>query len=1614
MKSHHSSQDLSDSFSPSVPRHGSHSLAVALALLLAVLVVTSLSFGGLTPIAEALAATTGQEVATTQVSTTVAATTDENDAATSDADTSQSSAGTDVQGLAVTTQSQEQVFLPQGGSPTSVTVRSLDQYGNGVYDAAEGATQAKIQLQVRGGEAGSYSWTDVTGDNATWTVASADDASAGHTFTGLTQGTTYRVVEATVATGYRTANHTDTQSIEFAIGMDGMPTSVSLNNGDAANGSSGNDYLNVGEDGGTTFILRSELEVGQAQFTKYDSTTIFDEQGSPTDQKKTLSGASFDLYREDSAGQIDLSNDKLVSSAPIVSDSNGLVSTLAAKTITNRLTGKPLSEGLGAGTYYFKEVGTRSDFCSSTSTTNAFTVTAGATTNYTWSDFSVNTLNTASGYLMRNTPLNAAVTLTKVDAGDAATKVNGATYELRKYTSETDYTVIGTQKTSAAGTRFTGTDSNGNTHSRTNTSDGQLWFVDVPAGTYEVVETAAAPGYMLDATAYEVTVAQSGVSSGEDYTIESAAGKGTVADEPISFTVTKGGIEGASAEDLAGTGFSLVPEGEAKFADGTTDAIDWTTTTTDASKVVAGKLVADGTSVYKLSETAAPAGYQTSADVYLRLTIAGTLQRSVDGQTGWADVTNNALTVSDTQNSLTVTVAGVEGATTTQLTGAGFSLVPEGTATFAGGTTAPITWATDSTSTSHDITGEFVAGSVYKLSETAAPAGYRTSGDVYLMMDAAGNLSQSDAADGAFTSVTNNVLTVTDTPTTLKLSKVNDDPDPATISGSTFTLTGVFVDGSTSKTLEPTDGGAAGATVLTGQLVASTSDADETHTYTLTETMAPAGFAISMSPKTLRVSTAGRLQEKADGTWTDVEDDYILVPDARTSFSVAVAGVSGATSAQLAGTKFELTPVGAAKFADGTTDFFSWSTLGGGTTNNPYTMVGRLVADGTSVYKLSETVAPAGYQTPADVYLRMTTAGTLQRSADGQTGWADVTNNALTMVDVQNGVSIAKVDTVDAGGKYLAGAEFSLYGTFADGSGAVSWTSTDSAPADGSGLITGKLVASTSDTDTSHVYVLSETKAPDGYVITVPNTWLRITEAGQLQVRGGEEGSYTWTDVTDNTFKAVDAQNSLTLKNLGHKTEGEGTVSLAGCDFTITGTFVGGAGSETRTLLDGATEATMTGQLVAGNTYTISETAMAKGYSKVADFRVRLEQDGTLALLDGASSMVTSEGSTVTVTEMPTFLVLFKTNAFGDDEDDLILLGGSTFVLTGEFVDGTTSKTLNPTDKVGAFLSGQLFTSSDDADESHTYTLTETVSPEGYELSATSATLRITAMGQLQEKVDGTWNDVARDVFYAQDEQNSLGLVTTDTAGTTRLSGATCTVGGTFAGDTEASTKTLTSAADSVAQLTGALAAGRDYTIKETTPAAGYLPTSMTSSYPDASLTADGAMTIRMSDAGELSYKTTAGTDTWASVGQDNVLEFEDVAMSFTFSSVDRLGNPDTGSTFTLTGTYAGDATASTLTLLSGDASQTVAGRLVAGSTYTLEQTAAPAGYACMTTKVQVTCNANGTLPLADGTPSSVTLDAAKTTLAVVDSPIRATILTTDENGTTLAGATFTLAGTFA
>lgn len=474
-------------------------------------------------------------------------------------------------------------ILSVNNAPAQVTVLKLDQHAAGVA----GAT-----LQLQESEGGV--WKPVSG--AEWTTADKDEARRGHAFADLERETTYRIVETTVPSGYMQANHGDgseggQQMVEFTTSEYGDIVGVNLHNNGVLTdnldwGSFNNSFDKV-------FTLRNERIVGQAAFTVCDTALR-------NGANKPLAGAQFDLYKKGSAP--DGSDDVLVNQPDkhFTSDSDGQVTT-ETTLIDNVLTGEVMKRGLLPGTYYFKQVAAPTDFAFDAAdplTTDPFTIGKGQN-QFTWKPggtFGDFVSVTAGGGIVANAPLNAQLRLVNEDADAPGTRLIGAEFELRDQAG----TVIDRQKTAKAGTTFTNTvrenDSNGNTPTAVSSEDGELAFVNVPAGTYTVVETTPAPGYQPSGESFTVQVAQSQAnrvySIGNDGVVTNARTKAFI--DKVDCETPSHRLEGAQFR-LSGT-----------FADGSAEPIEWTSSA-DEAKLFDGQLVVGET--YELTETKPLSGY---------------------------------------------------------------------------------------------------------------------------------------------------------------------------------------------------------------------------------------------------------------------------------------------------------------------------------------------------------------------------------------------------------------------------------------------------------------------------------------------------------------------------------------------------------------------------------------------------------------------------------------------------------------------------------------------------------------------------------------------------------------------------------------------------------------------------------------------------------------------------------------------------------------------------------------------------------------------------------------------------------------------------------------------
>ena len=87
---------------------------------------------------------------------------------------------------------------------------------------------------------------------------------------------------------------------------------------------------------------------------------------------------------------------------------------------------------------------------------------------------------------------------------------------------------------------------------------------------------------------------------------------------------------------------------------------------------------------------------------------------------------------------------------------------------------------------------------------------------------------------------------------------------------------------------------------------------------------------------------------------------------------------------------------------------------------------------------------------------------------------------------------------------------------------------------------------------------------------------------------------------------------------------------------------------------------------------------------------------------------------------------------------------------------------------------------------------------------------------------------------------------------------------------------------------------------------------------------------------------------------------------------------------------------------------------LVGGETYTLHEVTAPAGYELLP-DVTFTVGTDGTVTLSGNAPAGYTVTEGEdgvVTFTAADTPIEAQLVKTDEAGTPLAGAVFSIQGT--
>ena len=845
----------------------------------------------------------------------------------------------------------------------------------------------------------------------------------------------------------------------------------------------------------------------------------------------------------------------------------------------------------------------------------------------------------------------------KVDGDDHARYLPGATFEVtgafagsneeetRRYTVDATGELMGTKNISA----------------------------ELKSGeTYKLTEAAAPAGYELIKGTLSFKVNENGTVEAvgdvpAGYSIEQGNVTIVAADEPIEVSFAKKDLGDTS---LAGARFTL----SGTFVNDAThetsqQSIPFDTTneafTFDALSYEGATYSLVAGQTYTLTEDAAPAGYEKLPAFSFTVAYDGTITvandstEATDGTPGYV-IDEQGGTVTLTAHDRPIEVRLQKRGTDTGdalLDGAVFSLLNAETGEVLDDDVRP---------TADGAVGfaGLVGGGTYVLRETKAPAGYELVGDVTFSVATDGTVTIAGGAAGWTAENADSgvaTLTATDEPVEARLVKTDADGTPLAgagfeivpAAGSSFAGEPELTEDGALEVGPTGDDGV--AAIPTGVLIAG-------DTYTVSEITSPDGYELA-GTVTFTVGADGTIAldgaavgapvagASGSGTYVASAEDgtaVITATDQLTELTVLKATADpnapdGKT--YLAGAEFTLTEVmNRGTEAGETTD---------GSAREPQVLTGTTAEDGSvsftglkvnTSYVLEETEAPAGYERLADTATLVVAPDGTATIADGNASGAfAVASDGVTIevVDHKLGVSLVKTDLA---GTALAGGTFKLApadedATFLDGTAEKKFTS------DEFGTVFTDLQLEGSAEGTA--YVLTETEAPAGFERIDPVTFLvfedgRVALADTATDAQGEQVAIV-NDAEDGiaVITVRDTPIELSLK----KIDPDGK-TLAGAEFKINGRFADGSTQATLTVdADGVIELPAP---IAGETYTLSETAAPDGYERImGTWSFRVTSDGSIdatdssvvAIFGGQRSMgyaVADDGITILAVDVPT------------------------------------------------------------------------------------------------------------------------------------------------------------------------------------------------------------------------------------------------------------------------------------------------------------------------------------------------------------------------------------------
>lgn len=686
-----------------------------------------------------------------------------------------------------------------------------------------------------------------------------------------------------------------------------------------------------------------------------------------------------------------------------------------------------------------------------------------------------------------------------------------------------------------------GTFADDTTTAKTLTSDstglavlnGQL----VVGTTYQIFESKGPSGYDPADEILTIKVAENGdlevVGDMPDHWERADLNGDGAADNQFSFMATNFHmdiqllkISAADGTPLNGATFTLTGfcmDNNSTHTYTTADITSDETTYSGVALIDAGLITGVD---YTLTETQAPAGYiHMTSPLKFHMDERGEITVEGEVPEGWTIAGNNiSITAENTPVELQITkLASADDETPGKaLAGATFSITPADGSTFANGSQDAIELTTDKDG-KVNLTAQLMVGGSYDITEVTAPDGYeRVTGTMRISVandgslsvvgsvDADGNVTGQLAPNG-YTKVADNSfeVQVTNEPIEIGLVKVDATDSGTTLADAQFEITGVFAGQTESETRSYTTD-EQGKLTLKAELKSG-------QTYTLHETVAPAGYELVTGELTFSVAEDGTLTATGDipaGYSIEQNNVTIVVADEPLKISLAKVNTDGD---ELAGAQFRITPE-SGTFPDGSEEKVATSASDGSVFTD-------LMVTGSSEgtrYTVTEVTAPAGYEKVPAFDILVFEDGSIQLADDT----SDAIKQAVQIDMSDNGATITVADTlieasmskVSPNGGALTGAVFEISGTFVDGGAPRLITFDETNTVALEGLVVGE------------TYTIRETKAPDGYDVIEGEWSFTVQDDGTLAgdatgsvatfTTGGEAGYF----VSDNglAITAVD------------------------------------------------------------------------------------------------------------------------------------------------------------------------------------------------------------------------------------------------------------------------------------------------------------------------------------------------------------------------------------------------------------------------------------------------------------------------------------------------------------